>query len=67
MLWSAVYSSSYLGFILRPVDMNIQNKDLYLLHSMIYREQFANYDGISYFSVLLSSWTDQETALVSFG
>ena len=56
MLWSAVYSSSYLGFILRPVVMNIQNKDLYLLQSMIYHEQFANFDGICYFSVPLSSW-----------
>ena len=66
MLWSAVYSSSYLGFILRPVDMNIQNKDLYLLHSMIYHEQVTNLNGTLYFSVLLSSWTDQETALFSF-
>ena len=48
MVWSAVYSSSYLGFIL-PVDMNIQNKNLYLLHSMIYHDHFVNFDGISYF------------------
>ena len=66
MLWSAEYSSSYLGFILRPEGMNIQNEDLYLLHSMVYREQFANFNGILYFYVLLSSWTDQEPALVSF-
>ena len=46
--------------------MNIQNKDLYLFHSMIYHEQFANFDGVLYFSILLSSWSDQETALVSF-
>ena len=50
---------------LRPVDMNIQNKDLYLLQSMIYHEKLSNFDGI-FFSVLLSSWTDQETTLVSF-
>ena len=52
---------------LQPVDMNIQNKDLYFFHSMIYHNHFANFDGkILNFSVLLSSWADKKTALVSF-
>ena len=45
MLWLAVYSSSYLGFTLQPVDMNIQNEDLYFLHSMISHKQFSNHDS----------------------